>query len=94
MRLSPLFRLAGAILYGFIGWELGIALAGTTELTSESWQIIVPSPWLGQLLDLPWPRGSLLPRPCSAECTTPDADQRSGCRHRRSVRRSLCLLRC
>jgi uncharacterized protein YacL len=34
MRLSPVFRLLGALVYGFIGYELGIALTGTEQLTN------------------------------------------------------------
>lgn len=34
MRLSPVFRLLGALVYGFIGYELGIALTGTDQLTN------------------------------------------------------------
>ena len=34
MRLGPIFRVLGALLYGFIGYELGIALVGSFELTS------------------------------------------------------------
>ena len=57
MRLGPFFRVIGALLYGFIGWELGIALAGTMELTTQTWQIIVPSTVAGLLFGLifaPW----------------------------------------
>ena len=34
MRLSPVFRLLGALVYGFVGYELGIALTGTAQLTN------------------------------------------------------------
>jgi uncharacterized protein YacL len=34
MRLSPVFRLLGALVYGFIGYELGIAITGTDQLTN------------------------------------------------------------
>jgi uncharacterized protein YacL len=47
MRLGPLFRLLGTILYGFIGWEIGITIAGTPELNTETWQVIVPATLLG-----------------------------------------------
>ena len=40
MRLGMLFRLLGTLLYGFIGYELGLALAGTAELTSQTAWII------------------------------------------------------
>ena len=57
MRLDPIFRLLGTIIYGFIGWELGIALAGTTELNTDSWRIIVPATLVGAafgFLLTPW----------------------------------------
>ncbi len=47
MRLGPLFRLIGTILYGFIGWEIGITIVGTTDLTTETWQIVVPATLIG-----------------------------------------------
>ena len=47
MRLGPLFRLLGTILYGFIGWEIGITIAGTPELNTETWQVIVPATLFG-----------------------------------------------
>jgi uncharacterized protein YacL len=34
MRLNPVFRLLGALVYGFVGYELGIALTGTVQLTN------------------------------------------------------------
>ena len=40
MRFSFLFRLIGALLYGFIGYELAVAFLGTFELTSSSAPII------------------------------------------------------
>ncbi len=43
MRFAPLLRVLGALVYGFIGWELGIALAQTTDLTTQSAIYIVPS---------------------------------------------------
>ncbi len=42
MRLSPVFRLLGALVYGFIGYELGIALTGTPQLTNWT----APTIWL------------------------------------------------
>ncbi|MEM7531883.1 MAG: PIN domain-containing protein [Chloroflexota bacterium] len=47
MRLGPFFRVLGALVYGFIGWELGVALARTDVVTTESWQIIWPSMLVG-----------------------------------------------
>jgi uncharacterized protein YacL len=57
MRMGPLFRILGAILYGFVGWEIGVVVAGTTELTSSTWQIIVPATIIGAVLGFalaPW----------------------------------------
>jgi uncharacterized protein YacL len=57
MRLDPIFRLLGTVIYGFIGWELGIAFAGTTELTTETWRVIVPATLIGAafgFLLTPW----------------------------------------
>jgi uncharacterized protein YacL len=40
MRFGPLFRILGTLVYGFIGWELGVALARTREVNTESaWYI-------------------------------------------------------
>ena len=47
MRLNTLFRLLGTVLYGFIGWEIGITLVGTTELNTETWQVIIPATLVG-----------------------------------------------
>lgn len=47
MRLAPLFRLLGTLVYGFIGWELGVALASTNELNTESARYIVPATLIG-----------------------------------------------
>jgi len=57
MRLNPLFRLLGTVLYGFIGWEIGITLVGTTELNTSTWQIIVPATLIGAIFGFvlaPW----------------------------------------
>ncbi len=43
MRLAPLFRVLGTLVYGFIGWELGVALARTNELNTDSVRYIVPA---------------------------------------------------
>ncbi|MBX3010598.1 MAG: PIN domain nuclease [Caldilineaceae bacterium] len=43
MRFEPLLRVLGALVYGFVGWELGMALAQTTELTTESALYFVPA---------------------------------------------------
>lgn len=42
MRLSPVFRLLGALVYGFIGYELGLALTGTPQLTNWT----APTIWI------------------------------------------------
>ena len=57
MRLNTLFRLLGTILYGFIGWEIGITLVGTTELNTSTWQIIIPATLIGAVFGFllaPW----------------------------------------
>ncbi len=43
MRFTPLLRVLGALVYGFIGWELGIALAQTTDVTTQSAVYLVPA---------------------------------------------------
>ncbi|NJN84792.1 MAG: hypothetical protein HC802_22550 [Caldilineaceae bacterium] len=57
MRLGMLFRVLGTLLYGFIGYYLGIALAGTADLTTESARIIWPATFIGATLGYiftPW----------------------------------------
>jgi uncharacterized protein YacL len=57
MRLGPLFRILGTLVYGFIGWELGVALAQTGELNTESAWYIVPCTLAGAALGYllsPW----------------------------------------
>lgn len=57
MRLGPVFRVLGALLYGFIGYELGIALTGTVELTSATAPVIWGATLGGALLGFllaPW----------------------------------------
>ena len=57
MRLNTLFRLLGTVLYGFIGWEIGITLVGTTELNTSTWQIIIPATLIGAIFGFvlaPW----------------------------------------
>jgi uncharacterized protein YacL len=57
MRFSPLLRVLGAVLYGFIGYELGIALAGTVDLTTATAPIIWGATLLGGVLGFalsPW----------------------------------------
>lgn len=57
MRFEPLLRVLGALVYGFVGWELGMALAQTADLTTESALYVVPATLLcgvlGYLL-APW----------------------------------------
>ena len=57
MRFEPLLRVLGALVYGFIGWELGIALAQTIYLTTDSAIYIVPATLIGGVLGYflaPW----------------------------------------
>jgi uncharacterized protein YacL len=57
MRLGPLFRLLGAILYGFIGWEIGVVIVGTTDFNTDTWQVIVPATVIGAIFGFaltPW----------------------------------------
>src|SRR5262245_51257896 len=57
MRLSPVFRLLGALVYGFIGYELGISLTGTEQLTNWTAPIIWGPMFAGALLGYfmaPW----------------------------------------
>jgi uncharacterized protein YacL len=57
MRFAPFLRVLGALLYGFIGYELGVALAGTWDLTTASaptiWTATIVGALLGFLLS-PW----------------------------------------
>jgi len=57
MRLGPLLRVLATLVYGFIGWELGVALAATRSLTSDSALYILPLTAIGLLLGYflaPW----------------------------------------
>jgi uncharacterized protein YacL len=57
MRNASLFRLLGAILYGFIGWEIGVLLVGTTAINADTWRVIVPLTVVGIILGAllaPW----------------------------------------
>lgn len=57
MRLSPVFRLLGALVYGFVGYELGIALTGTAQLTNWTAPMIWGPMFVGALLGYffaPW----------------------------------------
>ncbi len=57
MRFGSLLRVMGTLVYGFIGWELGVALARTTYLTTESARYILPAALVGSLLGYllaPW----------------------------------------
>lgn len=57
MRLSPLLRVLGTLVYGFIGWELGVAFAGTREITTDSMMLLVPGVLIGAALGYflaPW----------------------------------------
>lgn len=57
MRFSPLLRIIGTALYGFIGWELGLVLSRAPGLSFESWQLIIPFTLFGAsfgFLLAPW----------------------------------------
>ncbi len=57
MRLGPVFRVLGALLYGFVGYYLGVALAGTYELTTWTAPTIWGAMFAGGLLGYlfaPW----------------------------------------
>lgn len=57
MRLGPVFRVLGALLYGFVGYYLGVAMVGTYELTSGTAPIIWGAMFAGALLGYllaPW----------------------------------------
>lgn len=57
MRLGPVLRVLGALLYGFIGYYLGVAIAGTTELTTATaipiWSAMLLGALVGYFL-APW----------------------------------------
>lgn len=57
MRFAPFLRVLGALLYGFIGYELGVALAGTWDLTAATaptiWSATIAGAVLGFALS-PW----------------------------------------
>jgi uncharacterized protein YacL len=56
-RLSPVLRLLGALVYGFIGYELGVALTGTPQLTNWTMPMIWGPMFAGALLGYflaPW----------------------------------------
>ncbi len=57
MRLGPLFRLLGAILYGFIGWEIAVVIVGTNDFNTDTWRVIVPCTVIGAIFGFalaPW----------------------------------------
>ena len=57
MRFGSLLRVMGTLVYGFIGWELGVALAQTAELTTTSARYILPATIVGAILGYllsPW----------------------------------------
>ena len=85
MRLGPLFRLFGTILYGFIGWEIGITIVGTAELTTETWTVIVPATLIGAAFGFvfaPW----LVIAPARAARNARKAPSRAG-----TINSSSCL---
>ncbi len=57
MRLNTLLRVFGTLLYGFVGYELGIVIAGTTNLNTNTAPIIWGATAVGALLGYflaPW----------------------------------------
>jgi uncharacterized protein YacL len=57
MQLGPVFRVLGALLYGFVGYELGIALAGTSELNTVTAPLIWSATLIGAIIGYvlsPW----------------------------------------
>ena len=57
MRFESLLRVMGTLVYGFIGWELGVAIAQTATLTMNSARYILPATLLGAVLGYffaPW----------------------------------------
>lgn len=57
MRLAPLFRVLGALLYGIVGYYLGVSLAGTYQLTASSVPVVWTATIAGMLVGYflaPW----------------------------------------
>ena len=57
MRLTPLFRVLGALLYGIVGYYLGVSVAGTYQLTTASIPVVWSATIAGMLLGYflaPW----------------------------------------
>ena len=57
MRIGPILRLLGTLVYGFVGWELGVALAQTREINAESSIYILSAALIGALIGFalaPW----------------------------------------
>ncbi len=57
MRLAPLFRVLGALLYGIVGYYLGVSVAGTYQLTTTSIPVVWSATIAGMLLGYflaPW----------------------------------------
>jgi uncharacterized protein YacL len=57
MRFGPLLRILGTVLYGFIGFEIGVVLARTPELAINSWMLVIPFTLFGAafgFLLAPW----------------------------------------
>lgn len=57
MRIGPLLRVLGTLLYGFVGYEIGIVLAGTIELTTATAPLIWGATLVGAVLGFllaPW----------------------------------------
>jgi len=57
MHIGPLLRVLGTLLYGFVGYEIGIVIAGTVELTTATAPIIWGATLVGAVLGFllaPW----------------------------------------
>ncbi len=81
MRFESLLRVLGTLVCGFIGWEIGLVLADTEQLTAESAFYVLPATLIGGILGYgltPWsviaPARSLR----SSLCTVPATDLVAG----------------
>lgn len=57
MRFGPLLRVLGTLLYGFVGYEIGVIVANTTQLTTANWPILWGAALAGALFGYflsPW----------------------------------------
>lgn len=57
MRINALLRVIGTLLYGFVGYELGVVIAGTTDLNTSTAPTIWGATAIGAVLGYflsPW----------------------------------------